>query len=65
VIERFRPTLYIEIEARHTARYEYEPDDVAEWLAARGYSMYLWREGWQASDHVCPHANNYVFRAAG
>jgi len=63
-IGRFRPTLYIEIEARHTARYEYEPADIVEWLATRGYAMYAWRGGWRVTDHVCPHANNYVFRTA-
>ena len=64
VIQRFEPILYLEIEARHTARYEYEPGDIVEWLAARGYTMYLWRDGWRVTDHVCPHANNYVFRTA-
>ncbi len=63
-IERFSPTLYVEIEARHTARYDYDPHDIVAWLTARGYAMYLWRDGWRPIDHVCPHANNYVFRAA-
>lgn len=64
VIERFGPTLYVEIEARHTARYEYEPHDVVDWLAERGYTMYVWCDGWRATDRVCSHANNYVFRLA-
>ncbi|MGC9665213.1 FkbM family methyltransferase [Planosporangium sp. 12N6] len=63
-IEEFRPTMFIEIEARHTARYEYDPADIVEWLTCRGYTMYLWRDGWRATDTVCPHANNYVFRVA-
>jgi FkbM family methyltransferase len=64
-IETFQPTLLIEIEARHTARYEYSPDDVVEWLTCRGYTMYAWRQGWQAADRVCLHANNYLFRRVG
>ncbi|OLZ43097.1 hypothetical protein BS329_40725 [Amycolatopsis coloradensis] len=58
----FLPTMLIEIEARHTARYEYSPDDVVEWLKCRGYAMYAWKHGWQAADRVCSHANNYLFR---
>lgn len=63
-IERFAPTMLIEIEARHTARYEYSPGDVVDWLACRGYRMYAWRRGWQQVDSVCAHANNYLFRPA-
>jgi FkbM family methyltransferase len=62
VIERFRPTMLIEIETRHTERYEYSADDVADWLVCRGYAMFLWRGGWQPVDRVCAHANNYLFR---
>ncbi|GAB2769418.1 FkbM family methyltransferase [Amycolatopsis magusensis] len=61
-IERYRPTLLIEIEARHTARYDYTPEDVVEWLTSRGYAMYAWRQGWQATGQVCLHTNNYLFR---
>ncbi|GLW27194.1 FkbM family methyltransferase [Actinoplanes regularis] len=61
-IARFRPTMLIEIEARHTARYEYSPDDVVSWLTTRGYSMYAWQRGWKATERVCAHANNYLFR---
>jgi FkbM family methyltransferase len=61
-IETYRPTMLIEIEARHTARYDYLPDDVVDWLAGRGYTMYTWRHGWRATDKVCVHANNYLFR---
>ena len=63
VIERFRPTMLIEIETRHTERYEYSVDDVVDWLACRGYAMFVWRNGWQAVDRVCSHANNYLVRA--
>lgn len=61
-VERFHPTLLVEIEARHTDRYAYTPADVAGWLTARGYRMYAWRDGWRRTDAVCLHANNYLFR---
>ncbi|QFU90096.1 FkbM family methyltransferase [Amycolatopsis sp. YIM 10] len=62
-IETHLPTLLVEIEARHTERYDYSPDDVVDWLACRGYTMYAWRQGWEVTGRVCPHANNYLFRA--
>jgi FkbM family methyltransferase len=62
-IETFRPTMLIEIEARHTARYQYRPDDLAGWLAERGYTMHTWRHRWQETDRVRPHIRNYLFRA--
>lgn len=62
VIGTFRPTLLIEIEARHAARYGNSVEDVVEWLTNRGYTMYAWRDGWQPADAVCLHANNYLFR---
>lgn len=61
-VEAFRPTMLIEIEARHTVRYEYGPDDVVRWLTDRGYTMHAWHGGWRPADRVCPHANNYLFR---
>jgi FkbM family methyltransferase len=61
-IEAWRPTLLVEIEARHTARYQHTPADVVGWLTRRGYSMHVWRRGWRAADGVCPHTRNYLFR---
>ncbi|MEV6878398.1 FkbM family methyltransferase [Amycolatopsis sp. NPDC051128] len=49
-IETFRPTMLIEIEARHTARYEYSPDDVVDWLTRRGYTMHAWRNTSEAAN---------------
>jgi FkbM family methyltransferase len=63
-VERFRPTIFIEIEARHTERYEYTPDDIVAWLTGRGYRMHAWHRGWTRTDRVCAHANNYLFRPA-
>ncbi|SFB04919.1 methyltransferase, FkbM family [Amycolatopsis marina] len=64
-IEMFQPTMLIEIEARHTDRYEYSPDDIVEWIISRGYRMYAWQGSWQPVDRVCIHANNYLFRPTG
>jgi FkbM family methyltransferase len=63
-IETFKPALLIEIEARHTARYQYSPDDIVDWLAQRGYTMHAWRGGWRPADTVCGHTRNYLFRPA-
>jgi hypothetical protein len=65
VIEAFRPALLVEIEARHTARYEYGPDDLADWLARRGYAMYAWQGRWREAGRVDAGTRNYLFRAAG
>ena len=61
-IESFRPALLIEIEARHTARYGYSPADITGWLTERGYTMHVWRRGWQQASQVCAHTRNYLFR---
>ncbi|GAA4552045.1 FkbM family methyltransferase [Amycolatopsis samaneae] len=61
-IAEFRPTMLVEIEARHTERYDHTPDDVVRWLGEHGYHLYAWRRGWQPVDRVCPHANNYLCR---
>jgi FkbM family methyltransferase len=65
VIAKFRPALLVEIEARHTARYDYGPQDVADWLARRGYTMYAWQRRWQETRRVGAGTRNYLFRAAG
>jgi hypothetical protein len=65
VIEAYRPTLLIEIEARHTARYALRPADVLDWLALRGYTLHVWQRGWRPSDGVCDHTRNYLFRPDG
>jgi len=64
-IEAFRPAMLIEIEARHIERYGYSPDDVLAWLTARGYTMYVWKNGWQRAAGVSSHTRNYLFRWDG
>jgi hypothetical protein len=61
-IKEFRPAILVEIEARHTARYDYAPADVVEWLLHRGYTMYTWRHGWQETSSVSLNRRNYLFR---
>lgn len=66
VIEANRPTLLIEIEERHAARYMSSADDVTGWLFRRGYSMHVWRRGgWQEAGRIQPGTRNYLFRPAG
>jgi FkbM family methyltransferase len=60
-IEKFRPALLVEIEARHLARYQYSPADIVGWLTQRGYTMHSWQHGWQPADAVCAHVRNYLF----
>lgn len=62
IIDEFKPTMLIEIEARHTVRYDYSPDDVVAWLTERGYAMYTWHDGWQSTDRVSVETRNYLFR---
>jgi FkbM family methyltransferase len=61
-IEMFRPAMLIEIEARHTARYQHSPDGIVDWLTQRGYTMQTWQQGWKDTDRVCTHTRNYLFR---
>ncbi len=61
IIDEFRPAMLIEIEARHTVRYGYSPDDVVDWLTSRDYDMYTWQEGWQSVTQVSSGIRNYLF----
>jgi FkbM family methyltransferase len=64
-IAGFRPTLLVEIEARHTDRYQYAPDDIVSWLGQRGYTMHVWQRSWSEAERVCSDARNYLFRPPG
>lgn len=61
-VRTFRPTMLIEIEARHIERYRHSTDDVVGWLTRHGYTMHVWRNGWRATDQVCADIRNYLFR---
>lgn len=64
IIETRRPTMLIEIEARHTARYGHTPEDVAGWLLQRGYTMHTWQRDWRETTVIEPGTRNYLFRPA-
>lgn len=61
-ITEYRPAILAEIEARHTARYDYSPDDLVDWLRERGYAMYTWQHGWTETAVVRADRRNYLFR---
>ncbi len=61
-IKEFRPAILVEVEARHTARYDYAPLDLTGWLVERGYAMYTWQHGWQETSQVTEDRRNYLFR---
>ncbi len=64
VIEKFRPAILVEIEARHAARYRQTPDEVTSWMLARGYSMYSWQRGWRPARTIDPTTRNYLFQSS-
>jgi FkbM family methyltransferase len=61
-IKEYRPAILVEIEARHSARYQSGPDDIVGWLTQQGYTMSVWRGGWRPAARVCPATRNYLFR---
>lgn len=63
VIERFRPAILIEIEARHLGRYRHSPRTLVDWLLRCGYTMHRWHGGWRATAEVSERHRNYLFLA--
>jgi FkbM family methyltransferase len=61
-IGKFRPAMLIEIEARHTARYQHTAGEVAGWILPRGYRMYAWQHSWQEVSEISASQRNYLFR---
>ena len=61
-IESLQPAMLIEIEARHSERYQIAPEDISGWLLDRGYTMYTWQHGWQQVKAVSTATRNYLFR---
>ncbi|MGJ7907162.1 FkbM family methyltransferase [Actinopolyspora sp. H202] len=56
------PTLLLEIEQRHLARYGFEADKLTRWLREMGYGMYVWHaERWMPVDRVTTRKRNYLF----
>jgi FkbM family methyltransferase len=64
-IKEFRPAVLVEIEARHSARYDCQPDEIVGWLTDHGYDMYAWRHGWRPAGQVSADMRNYLFRPDG
>jgi FkbM family methyltransferase len=62
-IDRFRPTVQLEIEAPHLAKYGTSVGDVTGFLLDRDYAMLVWRAGgWRPAATVTSAARNYLFR---
>jgi FkbM family methyltransferase len=61
-IDLFRPTLLLEIEARHLQKYGADPTDVTGPLSGLGYRMAVWRDGtWVHVEAVTAGQRNYLF----
>lgn len=61
-LARHRPTLLLEIEERHVAKYGYDSRTLLAWLADRGYRCYRWRrDSWRPVTAVHPGVRNYLF----
>ncbi|MFC9681112.1 FkbM family methyltransferase [Streptomyces sp. NPDC056948] len=59
---RDRPTLLLEIEERHLAKYGARAGRLVGELRDAGYSMFLWRDGrWRRVDRVTGAHRNYLF----
>lgn len=59
---RDRPTLLLEIEERHLAKYGARAGRLVGELRDAGYSMFLWRDGrWRPVDRVTGAHRNYLF----
>jgi FkbM family methyltransferase len=61
-IERFRPTVQLEIEERHLGKFGSTADDVAGFLLDRGYAMHGWvKGGWRPARSAKSTRRNYLF----
>jgi len=61
-IERWRPTILLEIEERHLGRYGNHPTEVVEFLTGYGYQMHVFADGELSRvAEVTPCENNYLF----
>ncbi len=61
-IEKYKPSMLIEIEERHITRYQHSAGDVVDWLRQRGYGMSVWHNGWQPTSDIRSDVRNYLFR---
>ncbi|MEU5792411.1 FkbM family methyltransferase [Streptomyces sp. SID8366] len=59
---RHRPTLLLEIERRHLAKYGADPADVLTHLRDLGYRAHCWRRGrWDPVTRITDDRRNYLF----
>jgi len=63
-IDRFRPSILVEIEDRHIARYQHSAQTIVDWFGEREYTMHTWQQGWRPADRVTEQTRNYLFRSA-
>jgi FkbM family methyltransferase len=61
-IEKYRPSILVEIEERHISRYQHSSADIVAWLVKRDYTMHVWQHGWRPADTVSDDTRNYLFR---
>jgi len=62
VVETHRPTLLLEIEDRHLAKFGTDGATLAGRLHDLGYRMHIWRSGaWHEVDQVTDEHRNYLF----
>ncbi|WP_307853655.1 FkbM family methyltransferase [Streptomyces tagetis] len=63
-LRRHRPTLLLEIERRHLAKYGVDPADVLRHLRGFGYQAHRrWRCRWVPVPRVTDDCRNYLFTA--
>lgn len=61
-IDRFRPTVQLEIEQRHLGKFGSSVEDVTGFLLGRGYTMHGWeRGGWRPLATGTSTQRNYLF----
>ncbi|ASU77546.1 hypothetical protein CDG81_03615 [Actinopolyspora erythraea] len=61
-LNRFTPSLLMEIEKRHLDRYGVDPEKFVRRLLERGYGMYFWRGGsWRETAFMVDGVRNYLF----
>jgi FkbM family methyltransferase len=64
ILAAHRPTLLLEIEDRHLAKYGKSAADLVSLLAGHGYRMHHWRDGgWRHVAKVTTERRNYLFTA--
>ncbi len=64
-VDRFRPTILVEIEDRHITRYRHSAQTIVDWFTDRGYTMHIWEHAWQPADSVTEQHRNYLFLPPG